>query len=378
MSDPSLFGVALLKMGYQSFGTMTVAAIFLAVISSVHVAAGASTSDSVSTSASTSTSARTSASVSTSASTSARTSASTIIETPLPSTVYYVAIDSSGDYVYAVECLGSDNHFYYSHDSGINWAVANIPYQDTTYWDFAISTSGHTIFAVSNELSYWSTDAGLTWSNTSVLSNPYTAFVSPSGTSFVTTSLSHSTTSKSCLSLSVDRGLSWSEINLPLSSYNCVDAAVDDSGQHIVLAVKAVGLYQTLNGGATWQKTLSYDIDRAVLTYAKGSFFVGLAMPYDTVLRSDDNGVTWLVSSGPGNEANGYDSGVSDISVSKNGDTIYAAGSTISVSTDGGSSFDIRFTSLSTAVAVNEADTWGVWSCGSPASQKIYVGNIGE
>jgi hypothetical protein len=88
--------------------------------------------------------------------------------------------------------------------------------------------------------------------------------------------------------------------------------------------------------------------------------------------------LTWEVSDGPGNADNEEDSGIGSLSSCDGGDTIYLTTYHTLVSKDKGESFAVQIDALSTSVAVNDDATWGVWSCGEPANQKVYYGDIGS
>jgi photosystem II stability/assembly factor-like uncharacterized protein len=206
---------------------------------------------------------------------------------PLPSDVYLVSIDSTGQYMYALQSLGSSNNFlFYSHDSGMNWIAADLNLGSN--YDMDVSADGQTVAVVGSSSSTWvSTDAAVTWYVYTGM-NPYTVSVSPSGAAILTTKISHADDSNGCMSLSSDNGNSWTTIGPDISSYTCEDGAVDSSGQIIVVAVSGIGLFTSQDTGVTWENTFPYALDDAFLTYASGSFYAGLSMPYDTLLQSSN------------------------------------------------------------------------------------------
>jgi photosystem II stability/assembly factor-like uncharacterized protein len=146
---------------------------------------------------------------------------------------------------------------------------------------------------------------------------------------------------------SSNKGLNWSCINNDIASTAAISAiGVDPTNANKILFYNNDGLFLSINGGVSFSRLNAYtfgEINRIVINQSNGRFVVA---SINGVYFSNDNGNTWLLSSGTSSAGNLFDL------VQKPGNTnvLFAIGAQVNTnnlllytSTDGGLNFSITY-----------------------------------
>jgi hypothetical protein len=157
-----------------------------------------------------------------------------------------------------------------------------------------------------------------------------------------------------------NNGSTWSILNSNLAHIGCTDLAVDPTNPQIMYLgtgdgyagdTPSMGIYKSTNGGTTWAATtLTFNIASNVtvrrLIINPSNTQILLAAASNGVWRTTNGGTTWTQI----NTINTYDLDF------KPGDpnTVYASGASFYLSTNGGASFTVVSSGISTTGAVRK------------------------
>jgi photosystem II stability/assembly factor-like uncharacterized protein len=179
---------------------------------------------------------------------------------------------------------------------GSSRASAHVPHDDISY----VVTSptyqtDKTVFTISYGRLMRSGDGGASWSRIvrGFDQQPSRLVIAPSDKQIVYMSLLGGKVYKS-----VDQGRSWAPTGTPAALTNVTDLAVSPTSSGVAFAAgDTAGLFRTTNGGASWTKVGSFGAVTAVV-FAANSIRVVVGDSGGTVATSDNNGSTWVTSSG--------------------------------------------------------------------------------
>jgi len=144
---------------------------------------------------------------------------------------------------------GAQSYIRYSDDNGVSWnAVKSLG--NTNQIDYLLSSSAGEIFAFAEgESTYYSNDAGQTWTALGTLpfsvSAVSSAVYTSSGKLLVATE-------NQPLYISVDKGKTWTPSGAIANDHEFNTPAEDQQGNLYVVAQNSETLYKSVDGGKTW------------------------------------------------------------------------------------------------------------------------------
>lgn len=94
--------------------------------------------------------------------------------------------------------------------------------------------------------------------------------------------------------VSTDHGVSWTSVNKGMPPPLAISGLVA-TGTYIFAATEGFGIYRSANGGTTWAKVNTTNLDFYSLVTIRSDIFAGYPGGYSNggVLVSTDNGITW-------------------------------------------------------------------------------------
>lgn len=202
-----------------------------------------------------------------------------------------VAITPGGNTTYAASAAG----LFRSDDDTQSWQqfdrLAGLQVEVSP------SDDGRTVYAASVKGLERTTDGGLTWKQISVHASPDSIFsVAPSDPATVYAVLAES------LYKTSDGGDTWANISgtLPLGGYYsfyygsvATDVAVDPVDASTAYVAETIGLFKTVDSGATWTTILSDDYVGHVAVDPVSPSLIYATGAKNGFIRSADGGATW-------------------------------------------------------------------------------------
>jgi hypothetical protein len=230
-----------------------------------------------------------------------------------------IASSHDGTKLVAAAYMGS---IYTSTNAGLTFMQTSAP---TNNWQaVASSTNGTKLVAVAlQDVSYWpsyiytSANSGNTWTKTSAPSNFWYAVASSAdGTKLVAGSNGNPTGGYGSIYTSANSGSTWTKTSAPSNSWQTVASSAD--GTKLVAAGYATGIYTSANSGSTWTLTSAPNGNDwvSVASSANGSILIA-ADGYGYVYVSTNFGTNWTQSV--------YGSGTwTSVASSANGNKLFA------------------------------------------------------
>lgn len=203
-------------------------------------------------------------------------------------------VEDSGLSDSSIDCLaagdsdifaGTFSGVFVSTDHGRHWTLGH---NGITSYDHvgALAAMGNRIFAGTDGAAYVSTDNGTTW--TKVLDNYVTSFA-------VDGSDIYAGLANAGVAVSRDSGRTWSQLGLTNVFVQTLAVRTDRSGQPIILAGTANGVYSYTGRGSTWQAEGIANPYVMCLATAGTDLFAGTN---GGIFVSTDEGASWT-NSGP-------------------------------------------------------------------------------
>lgn len=184
--------------------------------------------------------------------------------------------------------MNQNGELFTTRDTGNTWQKVR-RFQNTQTMRLANGTG---IIPTVDGLIFISKDNGSTWVRQNNGSGNYSDWADIVGrdTLFL---LKNTTVSNSkALYRSLDRGLSWTEMNNNLSLYNL--KTLDFITANIGYGTRADGVYRTVNGGVSWSKVYAINSTAQITSMKFQDSLTGYAYrEVYGILKTTDGGVTW-------------------------------------------------------------------------------------
>ena len=189
---------------------------------------------------------------------------------------------------------------YTSTDAGLTWNQTSSP---TNVWSaVASSADGAKLVAVSPAGIYTSTNSGVTWTQSSAPPNGWSSIASSvDGTKLAAAALG-SSLGDGLIYTSADSGVSWTPSGAPSNSWTSIASSAD--GNRLLaagggndtngLAIMSF-IYTSMDSGATWTQSSAPNTSwTSVASSADGTILAAAATGYrERIYTSTDSGATW-------------------------------------------------------------------------------------